>query len=186
MARVVTAAGHSRLVVTSVLTWMALVLAIAAGSAAAPDAQAFPPLPAGFIDTVAGDGMAGFAGDGGDATAARLSGPQGVAVDAAGHLYIADTVNHCIRRVDADTNVITTVAGTVTGGFSGDGGPAAAAELDRPTDVAFDAAGNLFIVDGFNHRVRRIDVGTGPSRPWPAVLRLPGSVGTVGLRQQPN
>src|SRR5439155_26864799 len=105
-------------------------------------------------------GSPGFSGDGGPATAAQLSLPYGVALDAAGNLFIADWDNARIRRVDAGTGTITTVAGTGTYGFSGDGGPATAAELGAPTGVALDAAGNLFIADWGNARIRRVDAAT--------------------------
>ncbi len=107
------------------------------------------------IVTVAGSAGAGFSGDGGRATAARLNAPGGIAVDAAGNLYVADTANHRIRRV-SPAGVITTIAGTGAGGFSGDGGPAAAAQLFSPTGVAVDGSGNVYIGDTFNNRVRRI------------------------------
>jgi sugar lactone lactonase YvrE len=115
----------------------------------------------GVITTVAGNGSSGYAGDGGPATAAALNGPFGVAVDAQGNLYIADTGNNRIRRVDAATGVITTVAGDGTNRFGGDGGPAVNASLSSPRGVAVDAAGNLFLTDTFNSRIRRVDVGTG-------------------------
>ncbi len=109
----------------------------------------------GIITTVAGDGAPRFFGDGGPATSASLLGPGGVAVDGAGNLYISDTFNHRIRKVGSD-GTITTVAGNGTGGFSGDGGPAASASLNFPLRVAFDAAGNLFFPDAGNARVRKI------------------------------
>jgi sugar lactone lactonase YvrE len=112
--------------------------------------------PSGIITTVAGSGANGFGGDGGPATAAALSGPQGVAVDAAGDLYIDDNFNYRVRRV-SPSGVITSVAGSGTTGFSGDGGPATAAALDNPFgQLAVDTAGNLYIADIFNHRVRRV------------------------------
>src|SRR5437762_622934 len=114
----------------------------------------------GIISTVAGNGTWGYSGDGAPATAAKLAGPAGVAVDGAGNLFIADEFNRRVRRVDAATQVITTVAGNGTFGFSGDGGPATSAELDGPTGVAVDSAGNLFIADNFNLRIRRVDAGT--------------------------
>ena len=102
---------------------------------------------AGLITTVAGTGVSGYGGDGGPATAAALSSPCGVAADAAGNLFIADYGNNRVRRVDAATGVITTVAGTGVSGYGGDGGPATSAALLDPTGVAVDGAGNLFIAD---------------------------------------
>ena len=112
----------------------------------------------GTITTVAGNGTAGFSGDNGAATAASLSGPAGVAVDAAGNLYIADRTNQRIRKVDAG-GTITTVAGNGTAGFSGDNGAATAASLSGPAGVAVDAAGNLYIADRTNQRIRKVDAG---------------------------
>lgn len=118
-------------------------------------------LDTGIITTIAGTGTAGNTGDGGSATAARLSSPLRAEYDAAGNLYIADTANHRIRRIAAGTGVITTVAGTGTSGSSGDNGPATSARLNNPSDVAFDAAGNLYIADRGNHRVRKVTIETG-------------------------
>lgn len=113
----------------------------------------------GKSEPVAGTVVCGFAGDGGLAAQARLSQPSGVAVHPrTGEVYIADSGNHRIRRVDA-TGVITSVAGTGEGGFSGDGGPAAQARLRSPGFLLFDAAGNLLIADRENNRIRRIDSG---------------------------
>ena len=116
----------------------------------------------GNISTVAGNGTEGFGGDGGPAVAAQLDYPRGVALDGAGNLYIADSRNHRIRKVDA-AGVITTVAGDGTedgvgrGGAGGDGGPAVAAQLYSPSGVALDAAGNLYIADTANRRIRKVD-----------------------------
>jgi sugar lactone lactonase YvrE len=107
----------------------------------------------GTISTVAGNGYKGFSGDGGPATAAQLNAPWGIAADSAGNIYIADTSNHRIRKVSPD-NLISTVAGNGTAGFSGDGGPATAAQLSQPNDVAVDSAGILYIADSGNQRVR--------------------------------
>ncbi len=112
-------------------------------------------LPDGIISTVAGDGTEGYTGDGGAATNASLSIPSAVAVDAAGNLFIADSVNQCVRRVDAN-GVITTVAGNGSGGYSGDGGAATNASLYFPTGVAVDAGGDLYIADTDNSRIRKV------------------------------
>ncbi|WP_322755685.1 protein kinase domain-containing protein [Frankia sp. Cas3] len=109
----------------------------------------------GTITTVAGTGIFGYSGDGGPATHAQLAYPTGVTVDNTGTLYIADQNNQRIRRVSTD-GTITTVAGTGTYGFAGDGGPAAHAQLAYPTGVAVDNTGTLYIADGNSNRVRRI------------------------------
>ncbi len=112
----------------------------------------------GIITTFAGTGQFGYGGDNDPALEAQLRSPQGVALDGSGNLYIADTKNHRIRRVDAATENITRVAGRGTsGGYSGDGGPATAAKLDGPLSVALDGSGNLYIADTDNHRIRKID-----------------------------
>ncbi len=113
----------------------------------------------GVITTVAGDGTAAFCGDGGPATAACLNSPRFLAVDSLGNLYMSDRDNHRIRRVDASTGIITTFAGNGSGGFSGDGGPAASAQLNGPLGVTVGAAGNLYIADNLNLRVRKVDTG---------------------------
>ena len=115
----------------------------------------------GLITTVAGDGTSGYSGDGGQATAAELSGPEGVAVDAAGNLFIADSGNTVIREVNLSTGVISTVAGNGSPGYSGDGGQATAAELDSPSGVAVDAAGDLFIADTVNDVIREVNQANG-------------------------
>jgi sugar lactone lactonase YvrE len=110
---------------------------------------------AGIISTVAGNGLGGFSGDGGPGTSAQLNIPSAVAVDAVGNLFIADTANSRIRKV-TPSGVISTVAGNGTRGFGGDGGPATAAMLSSPYDLAIDPSGNLIIADLFNSRVRRV------------------------------
>jgi DNA-binding beta-propeller fold protein YncE len=118
----------------------------------------------GKMTTVAGSGTAGYSGDGGRAASAKLNEPTGVALDSQGNLYIADSANNVIRRVDAKTGTITTVAGDFAadkasdglGGFSGDGGPAASARLNDPQGVALDGAGDLFIADTFNNAIREV------------------------------
>ena len=111
----------------------------------------------GAVTTVAGTGTRGYSGDGGAATAAQLNDPTGIAIDAMGNLFIADTGNNVVRKVDLVSGAITTIAGTGTSGYSGDGGPATAAELSDPIGVAIDNAGNILIVDANNYRVRKVD-----------------------------
>ena len=111
--------------------------------------------PEGRISTYAGDGVAGFGGDGGPATAAQFHSPSAVAIDLEGTVYVADTLNHRIRKVDV-TGVISTIAGTGMAGFGGDGGPATSAALDMPTGLELDGEGNLFVSDTSNRRIRMI------------------------------
>jgi sugar lactone lactonase YvrE len=114
----------------------------------------------GIITTVVGTGTAGSSGDGGLATSARLNYPQGIALDGDGNLYIADTFNHKIRKVTTD-GLITTIAGTGDLGFAGDGGDARKAIFQYPKGVVVDASGNVFVLDCFNGRVRRISAADG-------------------------
>jgi streptogramin lyase len=111
------------------------------------------------IETVAGVGQAGYSGDGGQATKARLDNPFGVVRGPDGALYVCDTMNHAIRRIDR-SEVITTVAGAGKKGYSGDGGPALDAALNEPYEVRFDKQGNMFFVERLNHTVRRVDAKT--------------------------
>jgi sugar lactone lactonase YvrE len=109
------------------------------------------------IYAVVGTGKPGYSGDGGPAMKAELHDPFDVAVDRAGNLFFSDTLNHCVRRVDAKTQVITTVAGCGKKGYSGDGGPATEATMNEPYGIALDGEGNLFIVDRLNACIRRVD-----------------------------
>jgi sugar lactone lactonase YvrE len=111
--------------------------------------------PNGIIDTVVGNGAPTFAGDNGPALSASISGPTGIVIDVSGNLFISDRNNHRIRKV-APNGIITTVAGTGTAGFSGDGGPATQAQINSPNDLAVDTAGNLYIADLGNHRIRSV------------------------------
>ena len=113
------------------------------------------------IATVAGNGIWGYGGDGGPATLASVRYPQGVEIDAAGNVYIPDSGNNRIRKIDRVTGVITTIAGTGVAGFNGDGLDALATQFSRPSGLAFDAFGSLYVSDGDNNRVRRIDAITG-------------------------
>jgi len=110
----------------------------------------------GIITTVAGTGTGGYSGDNGLATSAVLNSPYVVSLDGAGNLYIADRNNNLIRKVAAATGIITTVVGNGTGGYSGDNGAATSAELNHPDFVAVDGAGNLYIADQSNQRIRKV------------------------------
>lgn len=112
----------------------------------------------GNISTVAGNGTAGYSGDGAAATSAEMLNPSGVAVDSSGNIYIADTSNHVIRMVNSG-GTISTFAGTNVGGYSGDGGAANLAQLDLPTGVAVDKSGNVFIADSGNNVIREVSGG---------------------------
>lgn len=112
---------------------------------------------AGTLTTVAGTGTAGYFGDTGLATSAKLQYPMGIAIDGSGNLYVADQSNCRIRKITASTGIITTVAGSATCGYSGDGGSATSAQLNYPKDVDVDNSGNLYIADTFNKRVRKVD-----------------------------
>ena len=115
----------------------------------------------GIITAIAGTGMRGYGGNNGPATAAELKSPLGIAVDAAGDVFISDTGNERIREINHATGVITTVAGTGVIGYVGDGGPATAAQLYNPQGIALDAAGNIYIADTYSSRVREINHATG-------------------------
>ena len=110
----------------------------------------------GVITTIAGTGVRGFSGDGGPATEAQFATPTDLAADGSGNLYVSDSANHRIRRIDAG-GVITTIAGTGVRGFSGDGGPATEAQLAAPIDLALDGSGNVYVTDLRAIRIRRID-----------------------------
>jgi sugar lactone lactonase YvrE len=128
------------------------------GIGLAPEAVVYP----GIISTFAGTGMLGFAGDGLLPTSARLGNPQGVAADSIGNVYIADSLNQVVRKVSALTGRISTVAGMpFLSGKSGDGGQATQALLNNPTAVAVDGAGNLYIADQGNNRIRKLTAASG-------------------------
>lgn len=131
----------------------------------------------GVITTVAGNGTSGYSGDQGPATSAQIAAPQGIAADAAGNLYIADTGNECIRKVS--NGIITTVAGNGTIGFSGDNGPATGAQLNLPSGVALDDIGNVYIADFSNNRIRVLTPGTAPVINQNGVVPIYSSVPVV-------
>lgn len=118
-------------------------------------------LKTGAISTVAGNGKPGYSGDGGPATQASLNEPYEIRFDRQGNMFFVEMKNNLIRRVDAKTKRISTVAGTVDPGFSGDGGPAVKAQFRQPHSIAFDPQGRLLVCDIGNHRVRRIDLKSG-------------------------
>jgi len=119
--------------------------------------------PSAVLTVVAGNGIRAYSGDGGEAGNASLNRPQGIAIDGAGNLYTADRYNYRVRMV-TPSGVITTIAGTGLEGFSGDGGPATLARLREPSGLSTDDAGNLYLVDRGNRRVRKIDA-SGTIRP---------------------
>jgi sugar lactone lactonase YvrE len=127
----------------------------------------------GNLITIAGNGTQGYSGDGGPATAAKLSGPFGVTVDANGNVFFADAYNNRIREIVKATGTIITVAGTGTAGFSGDGGPATSAQLNGAAWLALDAAGNLIISDDSNQRIREVSQATG-------IITTIAGIGTYG------
>ena len=111
----------------------------------------------GQVVVAAGNGLGSYAGDGGPGPGAQLNQPASLVVDGADNVFIADTQNHALRRLDAKTGILTTVAGDGTPGFEGDGGPAAKARLNFPTGLGLDGKGNIYVVDSINARIRKID-----------------------------
>ncbi len=139
--------------------------------------------PGGTITTVAGTGEPGWSGDGGPATAAKLHEPYEVCFDPAGDVFWVERLSHTVRKLDRKTGIITTVAGNGNAGFSGDGGPATRAQLSDPHSIGFDRAGDLFICDVRNHRLRKVVMktgeistfaGTGERKPTPDGARFAG------------
>jgi len=161
--------------------------------------------PGGALITIAGRGVRGYAGDGGPAAEAWLDSPAGLAVDAEGNLYIADRMNHAIRKVSRQ-GFMSTVAGNGTAGAGGDGGPAVRAQLNRPAGVAVDRQGNIYVADTENHRIRKVTADgiirtiAGDGQPgfsgdggpasearlrWPAAITVDGE-GNVYVADQDN
>ncbi|MDQ4143986.1 MAG: right-handed parallel beta-helix repeat-containing protein [Actinomycetota bacterium] len=169
-------------------TIAAVVLMLAAGLSGTATTSAAPASAASAISTLAGAGIGGYGGDGGQATVAQLKAPSGVAVDGAGNIYIADTENQRIRRIDA-SGTITTVAGkgcashssTTTCPF-GDGGPASEAGLNWPQGVAVDRDGNLYIADTRNEGIRKVTFGTFCADPPACTTSVTNPIITVAGR----
>ena len=141
-------------------------------------------LESGGIETVVGTGEPGYSGDGGRAREAKVEEPYEVRFDANGHMFFVDMTQNVVRRVDAETGIITTVAGSGESGFSGDGGLAVEAKLNRPHSICLDGEGNLYICDIGNHRVRVVDLetgvidtfaGTGEKKPTPDGAAIEGT-----------
>ena len=139
--------------------------------------------PGGTITTVAGTGEPGWSGDGGPATAAKLHEPYEVRFDPAGDVFWVERLSHTVRKLDRKTGIVTTVAGNGSAGFSGDGGPATRAQLSDPHSIGFDRAGDLYICDVRNHRLRKVAMktgeistfaGTGERKPTPDGARFAG------------
>jgi sugar lactone lactonase YvrE len=128
----------------------------------------------GLISTVAGTGTQGYNGDGILATAAQIYNPSALAFDGNGDLYFTDRSNHRIRKITTSTGIISTVAGTGTAGYNGDGIAATTAQLNNPNEVAFDTSGNLYIADWINHRVRKVNYSTG-------IITTIAGTGTAGF-----
>ena len=118
-------------------------------------------LETGQVRAVAGNGTKGYSGDGGQATAAQLNEPYEVRFDSDGNMFFVEMQNHLIRRVDARSGVISTIAGTGQAGYGGDGGPATEAQFRQPHSIALDGRGGVYVADIGNHRIRRIDLPTG-------------------------
>jgi DNA-binding beta-propeller fold protein YncE len=141
-------------------------------------------LKTGILSTVAGTGQKGYEGDGLSATAAKLNEPYEIRFDKEGNIFFVEMQNHLVRKVDARTHIISTVAGSGKMGFSGDGGPATKATLKNPHSIAFDNEGRLYICDIGNHRIRKVDLktgiietfaGTGERKPTPDGARIKGT-----------
>ncbi len=138
----------------------------------------------GIITTVAGTGKKGYSGDGGLATKAELNEPYEIRFDKQGNMFFVERLNHVVRRVDAKTKIITTIAGNGKVGFSGDGGKATDATMNQPHSIQFDARGDLYICDILNHRIRKVAmrtgiittfVGTGEKKPTPDGAQITGT-----------
>ncbi|MCH8823981.1 MAG: hypothetical protein IH984_10775, partial [Planctomycetes bacterium] len=140
------------------------------------------------IATIAGTASAGFSGDGGPATAAQIDTPEHVVVDSAGDVFIADTLNHRIRKIDVATGDISTYGGTGTAAYSGDGGPATSAAMNEPRGLFVDGSDDLFLADSQNHLIRKIASATGVITVVAGTPRDPGmgdgGLATIAVLQQ--
>jgi streptogramin lyase len=141
-------------------------------------------LKTGLLSTACGTGQKGYDGDGGPATEAKLNEPYEIRFDNDGNMFFVEMQNHIVRRVDAKTRMISTVAGSGKAGFSGDGGPAVKATMKNPHSIAFDNEGLLYICDIGNHRIRRVNLktgrietfaGTGERKPTPDGAKIAGT-----------
>ena len=151
--------AHMRVFDVAMLALGVSILLTSCGGDNESDAETAPDYPVGNISTVAGTGVSGSDGDGGPATTAQIYAPSGVAVDGEGNVYVSG--DYRVRRVDEASGVITTVAGTGSPGYGGDGVDAVGAQLDVPEGIAVDSQGNLYIADTDNQRIRRVDASTG-------------------------
>ena len=147
-------------------------------------------IPMGMIRTVAGTGEAGYSGDGGLATAALLREPFMCAFDPAGNLVFCESRNYCVRRIDGDTGIVTTLVGNGQAGYTGDGGPAAQAQLNEPYGLAVDSNGDIYIVDRLNAVVRKVDAATGIISTVAGTGEIgyggDGGPGTQAMMREPN
>ena len=144
----------------------------------------------GIIVTVAGTGEAGYSGDGGQAADALMREPFMCAFDSEGNMFVSESRNHCVRRVDAQTGAITTIAGTGELGYAGDGGPAVLAQMSEPYSIRIDRNNDLYIVDRLNCAVRRVDASTGiittVAGTGEAGYGGDGGPGTAAMMREPN
>jgi len=150
------------------------VLLLAVGCGTQPSEPEAASEPAKQVTTLAGTGVSGAAGDGGPAVDAQVGNPYGLTIGPDGALYVCEIDTHRIRRIDLETGLISTVAGTGEMGYSGDGGPATEAQLNEPYEIRFDSGGNIFFVEMRNATVRRVDAETG-------VISTVAGTGEVGF-----
>ena len=145
-----------RLLVTTLLLTL-----VACAPGGEPSESESTTTPAKTVDTLAGTGVSGSAGDGGPGAEAQVGNPYGLVIGPDGALYIGEVDTHRVRRLDMETNVISTLAGTGREGYSGDGGPALEADLNEPYEIRFAANGDMYFVEMPNHIVRKVDAASG-------------------------